>query len=155
MPDLSIIKSLSEKKSIKEITATYLVAIIFIAFGIYYQKYLNEIRNDGTKTKGKVARFETHQSSDGKTMYAPILQFSDNGLIIEEKANGSSSNKTYKIGQNIDIYYLKKGNKYEVQIDSFIWNNFGNIFIILGLAAIGLGSYFIKVRVSFENVYYH
>jgi hypothetical protein len=83
-------------------------------------------------------------------MYAPILQFSDNGLIIEEKANGSSSNKTYKIGQNIDIYYLKKGNKYEVQIDSFIWNNFGNIFIILGLAAIGLGSYFIKVRVSLK-----
>lgn len=150
MLDLSNLKSLTERKSVKEITVTYIVAAIFIAFGIYYQNYSNEIRNDGTKTKGKVIRFETHQSNEGKTMYTPVLQFTDNELIIEGKANGSSSNKTYKIGQSIDIYYLKKDDKYKVQIDSFIWNNFGNIFIVLGLAALGFGSYFIKVRLSIK-----
>ena len=131
--------------TLKEYSEDFTVGIIFFICGIgflfagFYMRNTNRrIETNGIKTKAKIIDFVEDRVNDS-LYHFPVVRFTDkNGIATTQKLNSSANPK--KINQFIDIIYLKKGNDYEIMINSTFWKNyFPMAFIIGGFLFSGIG----------------
>ncbi len=115
----------------------------FLFVGYYVRSSNRRIQANGIKTKTKIIDFVTERikntDGDSNIYHFPIVRFTDkNGIETIQKLDSSESPR--RINQPIDIIYLKKGNDYEIMIDSTYWKTyFPMIFITLGFIFSGIG----------------
>ncbi len=115
----------------------------FLYAGFYVRNSNQRIQANGIKTKAKIIDFfeEKRKDADGDTHinHFPIVSFTDrNGIVTTQKLDSSENPK--RINELIDIIYLKKGNEYQIMINSEFWKTyFPMIFIIAGFLFSGIG----------------
>ncbi|MCB0371724.1 MAG: DUF3592 domain-containing protein [Muricauda sp.] len=115
----------------------------FLFVGYFVRNSNRRIQANGIKTKAKIIDFvaERIKNGDGDSniYHFPVVRFTDkNGVETTQKLDSSANPN--RINQPIDIIYLKKGEDYEVMINSAFWKTyFPMIFIILGYMFFGFG----------------
>ncbi|WP_108808649.1 hypothetical protein [Aquimarina spinulae] len=123
----------------------------FLYAGYYIRNSNLRIETNGIKTKAEIVDFIKERSEDidgySSVYHFPIVRFTDiNGIETTQKLNSSSDPK--RINQLIDIIYLKKGNQYEIMMNSEFWKNyFPMIFIIGGVLSSGIGMVWLIIKI--------
>ena len=136
-------------ESILEIILFTAFGIILVGTGVYLTIRNRYITTYGIKTKATIIRFikEQKRDSDGNinTYHMPVVRFKDHhtGEPVEKQLTVSQSPK--KSHQEIAIIYLKKGNRYEIIMNTTFWKSyFPMIFIGIGVLFIAMGCYWLS-----------
>lgn len=103
---------------------------------------------ESTKTEGTVVDVVRSQSSEGSTIYKPVVHFIDqNGQKIKFTSSTGSNESCGLIGQKVEVLY-RPTDPHNAEINSFfnlwgfsaIFGGLGGVFLLFGLIAKSKGS---------------
>lgn len=114
------------------------LGLISIGIGIGYFIYVVRIRNSWTMIKGVVLEYKSEYKKDndgGRSwMHTPVIGYEINGEGFQSHGNFWNNRKTYKIGQEVNIFYNPK-NHNKIYVDSRS-NVYSFCAIFIGIGAI-------------------
>jgi len=113
---------------------------LFLA-GFYLSNKYKEIKVNGIKTEGEIVSYEeeTGMDTDGDytTYYYPVIEFTNNGKIVNQKYTTGTSLKPKKIlPTKVELYYFL--DKAKGEYDLFLPNNLISKYAPVSLIIIGL-----------------
>lgn len=111
------------------------LGITFSVTGVYLIRRDKKIKSQGRKTEATVIDLKENTTTDGTT-YTQIIEFKNRkgNVIVQELGYSSSIKPKQRIPFKIPIYYLEKGDKYQI----LLANN--NLFLALWYAFTIIGT---------------
>ncbi len=111
------------------------VGLTFSLAGIYFIFIDKKIKSEGRKTEATVIDLKQNTTTDGTT-YTQIIEFRNRkgNVIVQELGHSSSIKPKKRIPFKIPIYYLKRGDSYQI----LLANN--GLFLALWYAFTIIGS---------------
>lgn len=119
----------------------FLVAAYLISYQTnYYRKHGRRVQGTVIGIERKISHRRTSTQSRSTITYSPIVEYSFNSEAVKVSGLGGRNTIDHKIGQRVELYYLKDGPEY-VMLKKGVHSTFVLIFSLMGLAATSFALY--------------
>ena len=117
-----------------------LIGFLFISLGVSFTTSTQNFIGDALKINATLARYEMTRSRNSSTiMYTPVFSYVVNGETIETAASYSSSSRSYRPGDSVEVF-VSKEDPYKMKENSFsalwllpiIFSGLGSLLILIG-----------------------
>lgn len=118
----------------------FLFGCIFISLGVSFSISTKSFIRDALTMNATLVRYEMIRSSNSTTiMYTPVFSYVINGETIETAASYSSSSRSYRTGDSVEVF-VSKEDPYQMKENSFsalwllpiIFSGLGSLFSLIG-----------------------
>jgi hypothetical protein len=85
------------------VVAFLAVGVLIMAFGVVKAWRTWRLLSEGQRVEGKVVALAKSPGSEGRTLYAPVIQYEVDGTIYRNQGRSDSSSPDYQVGDTVTI----------------------------------------------------